>query len=103
MTLRVVFLPRADQDLAEHVEHIAHDNLDAALRLHEAVHRAVDRLADHPNIGVERTFAQTRLAGLRMWPVPDFTRYVIFYQAKPSAIVVVRVVHSARDVPGLLG
>lgn len=38
------------------------------------------------------------LAGLRMWPIRRFERYLIFYRQIPEGIEIVRLLHAARDL-----
>ena len=37
------------------------------------------------------------LAHLHWWPMPRFSKYLIFYQVQGAVVVVVRVLHSSRD------
>lgn len=91
----------AEVDLLDHLDYIADDNPDAALRFVEAIEKACERLAEMPNIGRIREFNNPRLMGIRMWPVPGFSRYIIFYQANEAQVRVLRILHSARDIPAL--
>jgi toxin ParE1/3/4 len=91
----------AEVDLLEHLDYIADDNPDAALRFIEAVEKAFKRLAEMPEIGSVREFDNPRLSDVRMWPVPKFSRYLIFYQVTEDSMKVLRVLHSARDIPAL--
>ena len=50
------------------------------------------RLADMPRIGKEREFRNTRLTGVRFWPIPGFVKSLIFY----------RVLHGAQDIQAIL-
>ena len=75
----VVSLP-ARQDLLEIWEFIAWDNIDAADRVRDAAFRAFESLASMPELGTRRKFANPRLKGVRLWPVPGFHQYLIFYR-----------------------
>ena len=101
MKKRVVRTGLAEVDLLEHLDYIANDNPDAALRLTEAVEMAFDRLSQMPEIGSIREFANPRLSGVRMWPVPKFSRYLIFYQITEDSIRILRVLHGSRDILSL--
>jgi toxin ParE1/3/4 len=98
---RVVRTGLAEVDLLEHLDYISVDNPDAALRLIEAVEQAFERLSEMPEIGSIREFANPRLSGVRMWPVPKFPRYLIFYQVTEDNIRILRVLHGARDLPAI--
>jgi toxin ParE1/3/4 len=42
------------------------------------------------------------LRGLRWWRVKGFKRYIIFYRPSLQGIEVLRVLHAARDIEGIL-
>jgi toxin ParE1/3/4 len=98
---RVVRAGLAEVDLLEHLDYIADDNPDAASRFIQAVEKALERLSEMPEIGAVREFDNPRLAGVRLWPVPKFSRYLIFYQVTEDSIRILRVLHGARDIPSL--
>jgi len=98
---RVVRTGLAEVDLLEHLDYIAVNNPDAALRFVDTVEQAFARLSEMPEIGALREFANSRLAGVRAWPVPKFSRYLIFYQVTQDSIRILRVLHGARDIPSL--
>jgi len=60
--------------------------------------RAFSLLAQFPRNGHKRTDVQTSEPVL-FWPVGS---YVIVYMPDPKPIVIVRVVHGARDLDALL-
>lgn len=102
MKRRVVRTGLVEVDLLEHLDYIAVNNPDAALRFVDTVEQAFARLSEMPEIGSLREFANPRLAGVRAWPVPKFSRYLIFYPVTQDSIRILRVLHGARDIPSLL-
>jgi plasmid stabilization system protein ParE len=83
---------RADRDIERICGRIAEDNPAAAERLDEEIHETVKLLARFPRLGHRRT------------DVPDtrylfraVRNYVIAYRLEGLELVVVRVVHGARD------
>jgi toxin ParE1/3/4 len=98
---RVVRTGLAEVDLLEHVDYIAVNNPYAALRFVDTVEQAFARLSEMPEIGSLREFANPRLAGVRVWPIPKFSRYLIFYPVTQDSIRILRVLHGARDIPSL--
>jgi toxin ParE1/3/4 len=54
-------------------------------------------LADFPEIGARRELLAPNLRGL------SHGRYMIYYFAKDTEIVIVRVVHGARDARAIFG
>ncbi|HEX9867839.1 MAG TPA: type II toxin-antitoxin system RelE/ParE family toxin [Candidatus Tectomicrobia bacterium] len=102
MSARVVRERLAELDLTEHVTYLARDRPSAALRFIDAVERAFERLAAMPEIGPVHQFRNPRLRGIRMWPVPDFRNYLIFYRIAADEIQILRVLHAARDLESAL-
>jgi toxin ParE1/3/4 len=99
---RLVTTPLAQDDIDEHALFIAGDNLAAGLRFLDAIDRARDELARHPEIGAVPRFASPALSCLRVWPVPRFEHWLIFYRIDDETLTVVRVIHGARDIPTVL-
>jgi len=88
--------PLAALDILDIWDHIADDNMMAADRWVDELDKAFGTLATQPKMGR----ARPELApDLRSFP---FGRYVIFYMPLSDGIDVVRVLHSARDIDGLL-
>ncbi len=94
--------PRADADIDQCFAYIARDNPGAAMRFLDALERSFSMIAEQPGIGSPRYAHLAALDGLRMWVVPDFENYLIFYIEKAHFVDVVRILHRARDVPSLL-
>ena len=55
-----------------------------------------------PELGAARSFANPKLAGLRMWPIKGFEKQLVFYRPVKEGIEVIRVLHAARDIGPLL-
>jgi plasmid stabilization system protein ParE len=89
--------PRADADLDEIWTYIARDNPSAADRLEQALHEAMEQLARSPGIGHRRDDADERY---RFWRVAS---YLIAYRVENDAVLVVRVLHGARNIRRILG
>lgn len=96
--------PQAHEDVRAAADYFASEaNMDVAIRFVAAVEEAYTRLVQHPLIGTEVKAFQPRLVGMRYWPVAGFDSFLVFYLASPSLVVIVRVLHGARDLPGELG
>lgn len=94
-----VLAPRARVELRAAARHIAEDSPDAARALVAAVQAAAARIGAHPLIGAERpVYAPTpyRFLALRGFP------YLLVHDAAAAPPRILRVVHGARDLPGLL-
>lgn len=72
-------LPQAERDIEESFVYIGLDNIDAALAFLAAVDRALKYIARFPFSGVSRTYKNSDANGVRIWLVPDFENYSIFY------------------------
>lgn len=79
---------------------IAGDNPQAARRLREQVVAAALRIGSHPRIGVVR--ANLASEDVRFVVLGGFP-YVIVYREGSAAPRILRVLHGARDLQGLLG
>lgn len=92
--------PEADRDLDAAVAFLLQENApDAALQLLEEFEAALSRIAGRPAIGSPR-YAHL-LQGLRFWKLRRHP-YLVFYVEQPDFIDVLRVLHSARDIPAAL-
>ncbi len=67
-----------------------------------AAEEAYDRICETPEVGVLRSYDSRRLRSVRVWPVPGFRRFLVFYRVTPKIVEVIRVLHSARDIPRVL-
>ena len=103
MSKKLVIRPQAVVDLDDQALFIAVDSIEAGLRLYAAAHEAYARLLGMPELGARRELENPELEGLRMWPIPDFPNHLIFYRPTNDGVEIVRVLHSARDIPEIFG
>jgi toxin ParE1/3/4 len=89
----IVWSPRAIEHLAHLREYIARDNPNAANRIASTLLKAVERLAQLPNLG-----RPGRVAGTRELVVPG-TPYVIPYRLRGDRLEVVAVFHARQKWP----
>jgi toxin ParE1/3/4 len=94
--------PLADREIDDHAGYIAKDNIEAALRFLDAVQAAFDRIGERPSIGSPRYAHLPIMENLRVWAVPNFENYLIFYVERGDHVDVLRVLHAARDIPAAL-
>ena len=83
---------RADADIEAICQYIAKDNPDAADRLDQRMHEAIQQLARVPGLGHRRADVQD--GRYQFWNVGQ---YVIAYWVEQKELIVVRVIHGARD------
>ena len=73
-----------------------------AERYFAAVEETCALLVAQPQSGAPYDSGIDRLAGLRRTPVRGFENYLLFYIPRTGGIDVIRVLHGARDIEGLL-
>ena len=83
---------RAESDLDEHWFYIAQDNISAADALLDGIEQRLRLLANQPGMGRPRPELAPELRSF------SIERYVIYYYPQDQGIVLVRVLHSARDI-----
>ena len=93
---RVVLTGPARQDRLDVWLHIAADNPAAADRLIDEIDDKLKLLANAPNLGRAR---DDIAPNVRYFPVGN---YLIFCAPGPGEITVVRILHGARSLEGLL-
>jgi toxin ParE1/3/4 len=100
---RLIVRRRAKTDVNQIGVYIGERNLDAGLRFFDAAKAAFKLLAENPGFGGLRTARHPHLKGLRSWPIRGFGNYLVIYQPlREGGIEVLRVLHSARDIDGIL-
>ena len=92
---RLTITESARADLQEIRTYIAKDNPAAARRVVERLRAQARKLAATPGIGRSRKDLRPDLFS---FPVG---KHVLFYRPQPGGIVLVRVIHGARDLPAL--
>lgn len=92
----------AEADLEEHVDYLAARSELVALRFIDAAAHALERLGQSPEIGGLWNFTNPRLEGMRVWPIPGFRDYLIFYRMADETVQVLRILHGGRDLAKIL-
>jgi toxin ParE1/3/4 len=72
-----------------------------AKRWEKAVTSTLLRISRGPRTGSPCKFKSTELRGTRRAPIRGFPRHLDFYLFYPEEIVVLRIVHGARDLESL--
>ncbi len=92
--MRVVRRPRFLDDLTDAYAFLAGQSPKSADRLLDEVEVVVDLLIEFPGLGRPRDELR---AGVRSFRVRRF-RHLIFYRVTADAIVLLRILHGARDI-----
>ena len=93
---KIVFTDLARADLMEAWEYVAERSLSAADRLLLTINDDIHTLAQQPLMGRERPELRV---GLRSWPTS--TAYILYYVPDQDVLILVRVLHHARDIQPL--
>jgi toxin ParE1/3/4 len=102
MKLSHFLLPQAEADIDKAIDFIARHDAEKAVAFDRAVFESLDLLCTMAKIGTPYPTSNQKLAGLRMWFVKGFEKYLIFYIPYGNYIEVVRVLHSAQDRDSIL-
>lgn len=92
---RVRYTSSAEADLLDLWLTIAEENLVAADGVLDSIQDTVSLLSTQPEMGRARPELSD---GLRSFPTP--TPYIVFYLPNAQGLLVVRVLHHARDIDG---
>jgi len=98
---KIFISKRAELDIEEIALYLALDNPTAETLFREALDHTYELLSTMPDMGTSRDFQNPRFSLMRMFPVKKFDKYMIFYQPIQQGILIVRVLHGARDIAAL--
>lgn len=101
--MKLIVHDEARFDVIDLAYYIAEDNIDASNRFIDALSASYIRLMDMPNLGVSRDFHNPLLKGIRMWPIPGFSKYLIFYRLITDELHIYRILHGSRDIDAVFG
>ncbi len=73
-----------------------------AKRWGTAVTSAVLRIMRNPRSGTPCRFGPTELRGIRRMPISGFPKHLVFYSIEDHDVLILRVLHGARDLESLL-
>jgi toxin ParE1/3/4 len=93
---------RAKSDLGEIFGHISGDNPGAAARFTTAAEECFILLLQNPFLGRERSVRSPTLWGLRCFGIPGYRNFLVYYTVDENAVVIIRVLHGARDADAAL-
>jgi toxin ParE1/3/4 len=98
---RIVKTLEAENDLVSHFVFIGRQSVRNADRFLRAADQACQTLATMPSLGSPCDSSRPALAGLRIWSIRKFPKYLIVYRPLADGIEVVRVLHGRRDIESL--
>jgi toxin ParE1/3/4 len=93
---------QAKRDEAEIADYLAQRDLALAHRFVDCLDVTIRTLCDDASPGMPYIFEDPRLAGLRWAKVKGFPNHLIFFRTEAASLIVLRVLHGARDLEILL-
>lgn len=93
--MRIERMPAAQADVDDIWTHIARDDPDAATRMVARIAHVTDRLINFPLSARPRPDVGE---GVRSLPVGSYT---VYYRVEGERVLILRVIHAARDVGAL--
>jgi len=102
MKYSLALTPAADADIDEAAQYIARDSVPAALRFYDAVDQSLREIALHPRRSPRYELKHPQLKTLRKRAVSEFRNYLVFFTVNRTSVLVLRVLHGARDISSIL-
>ena len=103
MTFKVIVRNRATQDIRLQANYIlAQGNREAAERFLLFTESAFSQLAITPNMGKVMRLPLSIQGKIRQWRIKNFRDFLIFYRVQEDLVEILRVLHGARDLEGIL-
>jgi toxin ParE1/3/4 len=100
---RVLKREAAKRDLMQHFVYLADSaGLEVARHFKDAARVAFAELSSTPEMGAQGKVRQGKFAGVRLWRVGGFERYLIAYRPLKDGVVIERVFHAAQDYQRVL-
>jgi toxin ParE1/3/4 len=94
---------KARQDLVDIFRYYACEaGLRVAQRFFVQAEATFTRLAGMPGLGTRYVHEHPALAHVRFFPISRFRKYLVFYRPVGGGVEIVRVLHGARDIAGIL-
>lgn len=101
-SLRVVLTDAAESDILEQFDwYEAQVSKQLGQKWGDAIAATLIWLQRHPHSGAVCIFGTKELFGMRRVAVQEFPRHLMFYQIEGEELLIIRVLHGARDLESL--
>jgi toxin ParE1/3/4 len=95
--------PQARNDLRNILNYlIQEDGPDLGHRFRAAALASFRDLIRFPDLGVRRRVRKREFTSVRMWRIPGFEKYLVFYFPRANGIEIERVIHASQDYRRML-
>ncbi|MBF0531999.1 MAG: type II toxin-antitoxin system RelE/ParE family toxin [Candidatus Omnitrophica bacterium] len=101
--MKVFIRPLAVLDMERSVSYIWEESPNSAANFYDACRKTFEFLERNPHIGPKYPVSNKKLLGIRFFPVIGFKKYLVFYFPQKIRIEIVRLLHTARDISGVIG
>src|SRR5437660_870476 len=102
MKARIIRTPLAESDLLEIHDYIDDENPAAADRFLAAAEKCFEMVGRMPGSGRRWESLHPELADVRVYPIPKFRNYLVFYRPLRDGVLILTVLHGARDLEQVL-
>jgi toxin ParE1/3/4 len=101
-TARLTLSEAAAADIVEQADwYQQQSGTQLAKRWEKAVTAALLHIMNSPRAGALSSFQHAELKNVRRVLIPGFPKHLIFYQLRKSEILILRIIHGARDLESL--
>jgi toxin ParE1/3/4 len=101
--VRLSVSPQAQEDVDSYAAFVGQDDPAVGVRFFAAVNETFVSLCRHPLKGRRREFRNPLFAGMRSVSVTGFRNHLIFYQPSWDRVLIVRIIHGARNLGPIFG
>jgi toxin ParE1/3/4 len=102
MNRKVVLRPQIPDDLHAITEYLDRSSTVVADRFFTSAFAAFDDIAAQPGMGSPKHFNRANLGGIRSWAIRGFPNHLIYYRVHAEAVIILAVLHGARDIGSIL-
>jgi toxin ParE1/3/4 len=103
MSRKLIIRNLATQDLRLQANYIlGNGNVAAAENFLELAEATFAQILIAPRIGKSVDFVFDHMGEVRQWRIKNFQDYLVFYRVQDDRVEILRVLHGARDLEGIL-
>jgi addiction module RelE/StbE family toxin len=98
--MRLIFTVRFEEDFADLVSRFAREaGNDLAVRFETELLHLAEQLLRFPEMG--RLRRDLKPEGIRSFTVPEFRRYLLFYQVSGEELILIRLRYGGMNLPAI--
>jgi plasmid stabilization system protein ParE len=76
----VIFSRQSEEDIESIVSYIAEDSPGASRAFRKSIRHTCSLLVEMPGMGLLRSFGNSKLTDIRLWPLKRFEKYLLIYR-----------------------